>query len=278
MLTEASMGVGRRLRHEREARGWSVREIGTRTKIPRRLIELLEAEQYERLPGGIFGRGYVRAVADAVGLDGVAMAEEFRTEIEPSRSMQVPELDEALSISGPRLRLAAEPEPVDKTGRAVAAVVLAISVLLVMLWYGMDRNVAGSSRNDSTPPSSNVRPVAKVQQPADSHGSSRTASGAIGTTGVAASRPTSGIVQLTIEAVRPCWVALTADGERVVYRMLNEGDRASVQIRDRGVLRTGDAAALKLTINGKQARPIGSSGEVRTIEITPANYRDVLGG
>jgi cytoskeletal protein RodZ len=271
------MGVGRRLRHEREARGWSVREIGERTKIPWRLIELLEAEQYERLPGGIFGRGYVRAVANAVGLDGLALSEEFRTELEPTRAMHLPELEATLT-SGPRLRLAAEPESDRKTGRrAVAAVLLAISVLLVMLWLGIDRNVSGSSRHESAPSASSVRPVAQLHQPSDSPGATRSEPRATGTTGVAASDPTSGVVQLTVEAVRPCWVALTADGERVVYRMFEAGDRASVRIRERGVLRSGDAAALKLMLNGKQARPIGSAGEVRTIEITPANYRDLLG-
>jgi transcriptional regulator with XRE-family HTH domain len=271
------MGVGRQLRHQREARGWSVREIAERTKIPSRLIELLEAEQYERLPGGIFGRGYVRAVADAVGLDGLTLSEEFRTELEPSRSTQFSIADEPVT-TGPRLRLAAEPDPPAKTGRAIAAVLLAISVILVMLWFGIERSVDGSSRRDPTAPPSGPRPVADARRPSSDQLRSRHGEpGAVATTGTITSTAAAPPMQLTLEATRPCWVALTADGERVIYRMLSAGERASVRLRDRGILRTGDAAALKLAINGKELPAMGSSGEVRTIEITPANYRSLLG-
>ena len=63
------MGVGRRLRQAREARGLSMTEVAASTKIPVRQLAALEAEEYETLPGGIFVRGHIRAAAKAVGLD-----------------------------------------------------------------------------------------------------------------------------------------------------------------------------------------------------------------
>ena len=41
------MGVGRRLRQAREARGLSMAEVAASTKIPVRQLAALEAEEYE---------------------------------------------------------------------------------------------------------------------------------------------------------------------------------------------------------------------------------------
>src|SRR5690348_16914975 len=60
---------GQRLKREREMRGVSRAEVCAATRIGPRFLEALENEQWEVLPGGIFNRGYVRAVARFLGLD-----------------------------------------------------------------------------------------------------------------------------------------------------------------------------------------------------------------
>ncbi len=62
-------GFGERLRREREMRGISLDEVAAATKIGTRLLRALEEEQFDRLPGGIFNKGYVRAYARYVGID-----------------------------------------------------------------------------------------------------------------------------------------------------------------------------------------------------------------
>src|SRR4051812_38572499 len=62
-------GFGEHLRREREMRGVSLDEICAATRIGTRLLEALESEDWERLPGGVFNRGFVRAVARYLGLD-----------------------------------------------------------------------------------------------------------------------------------------------------------------------------------------------------------------
>ena len=71
------MGAGKQLRQAREALGLTVRDIADRTKIPSRQIDAIETEHYEKLPGGIFGRGYVRAVATALKLDADVIVEAY---------------------------------------------------------------------------------------------------------------------------------------------------------------------------------------------------------
>jgi transcriptional regulator with XRE-family HTH domain len=61
--------LGAYLRAERERRGLALRAISENTKVSLPLLEGLEADDISRWPGGIFRRAFVRAYAEAVGLD-----------------------------------------------------------------------------------------------------------------------------------------------------------------------------------------------------------------
>src|SRR5262245_737288 len=72
-----SGGFGWQLKEARERKGVSLRDIAERTKISVRTLEALEAEDVSRLPGGIFGRAFVRSYAAEVGLDPEPVVEDF---------------------------------------------------------------------------------------------------------------------------------------------------------------------------------------------------------
>jgi transcriptional regulator with XRE-family HTH domain len=60
--------IGRYLAGQRRLRGISLAELAERTKIPLRSLERLESGAFDAAPDG-FARGFVRTVADALGLD-----------------------------------------------------------------------------------------------------------------------------------------------------------------------------------------------------------------
>src|SRR6516162_11634811 len=60
---------GDRLRREREQRGISLDDVALATKIRAGLLQALEEEKFDRLPGGIFNKGFVRAYARHLGID-----------------------------------------------------------------------------------------------------------------------------------------------------------------------------------------------------------------
>src|SRR5262245_24460101 len=68
--------VGDKLRRERVRRGLQLAQISSELKIPARLLEAIEEEKFERLPGGVFTKSFVRQYARALGLDGDQMAAE----------------------------------------------------------------------------------------------------------------------------------------------------------------------------------------------------------
>jgi len=70
-------GFGEHLRREREMRGISLDEICSATRIGTRFLQAMENEQWDQLPGGVFNRGFVRAVAHHLGLDEESLLGEY---------------------------------------------------------------------------------------------------------------------------------------------------------------------------------------------------------
>src|SRR3954451_21436231 len=70
-------GFGQLLRDARERRGVSLRQIANATKISTAVLEALERNDISKLPGGIFGRAFVRSYAVEVGLDPEATIQDF---------------------------------------------------------------------------------------------------------------------------------------------------------------------------------------------------------
>jgi len=68
---------GERLKRERELREVPVEEITQATRIGPRFLEALENEDWDKLPGGVFNRGFVRSIARYLGLDEEAFLAEY---------------------------------------------------------------------------------------------------------------------------------------------------------------------------------------------------------
>jgi cytoskeleton protein RodZ len=60
---------GEKLKLEREKRKITLEQISSSTKIGIRMLQALEEDRFNQLPGGIFNKGFVRAYSHCVGLD-----------------------------------------------------------------------------------------------------------------------------------------------------------------------------------------------------------------
>jgi cytoskeleton protein RodZ len=104
--SEAKRGsFGERLQRERELRAISLDEIAKSTKIGTRLLQALEAEEFDKLPGGIFNKGFVRAYAKYLGLDEEQAVTDFMAaESEKERERRSPiASEENRNASNPKL-------------------------------------------------------------------------------------------------------------------------------------------------------------------------------
>lgn len=304
MTTAAERGsgdFGSMLKGAREQRGVSLRHISSTTKIPVAALEALERNDISRLPGGIFSRAFVRSYALQVGLDPDATIEKFIT--------QFPEL--AMTAAHAAAEQQEEEEQHDSNQQTAATFLrlIAISVPVVagLLYLGtVSRRSAEPSR--APEPAAAAAPVAQAPQtstgpstpslggapataevPAASAGSSpgapEPARPAPAPPKAVASSPASSPavapdpferVTVAVVATGPCWVSAIVDGERVVAREFQTGERIAFELSRSVVLTAGDAAALAVTINGEEARPLGSAGQVVTVRVTPTNFKEYL--
>ena len=72
---------------------------------------------------------------------------------------------------------------------------------------------------------------------------------------------------------RPVFVSATADGQSVLSRQLNAGERQVIESGDRFVLRVSDPSAITWSIDGKPGRTLGKAGQSVTVQFT----RDTMG-
>jgi cytoskeleton protein RodZ len=89
MVSDRPSGdFGSKLRAARERRGVTLRQIANATKIAVAVLEALERNDISRLPGGIFGRAFVRSYAVEVGLDPEDTIRDFMAQF-PQESVTV---------------------------------------------------------------------------------------------------------------------------------------------------------------------------------------------
>jgi cytoskeleton protein RodZ len=124
----AKGNFGERLKRERELREVSPNEVVVATRISLRFLEALENEDWDKLPGGVFNRGFVRSIARYLGLD----EEHLLAEYDLARGDQAPEF-----VSKPENRIP-QPSKWLAVGLALGALVV-IAALVAAGIYGWKR-------------------------------------------------------------------------------------------------------------------------------------------
>lgn len=302
--------IGSMLKAAREQRGVSLRHISSTTKIPVAALEALERNDISRLPGGIFSRSFVRSYALQVGLDPDATIEKFITQF-PELAMTA-----AHAAAEQQEEEEQHDSNQQTAATFLRLIAISVPVVAGLLYLGtVSRRSAEPSRTAELAPAAATAPQAPQassgaptpslggqpatsEVPAASAGSSPTAPErvrpapapeparpAVPPPNPVASSPASSPaaapdpserVTVAVVATGPCWVSAIVDGERVVAREFQTGERIAFEFGRSVVLTAGDAAALAVTINGEDARPLGSAGQVVTVRVTPTNFKGYL--
>jgi transcriptional regulator with XRE-family HTH domain len=126
---------GDRLRRQRQRKNLSLTEIAAVTKVGASHFAALERGDCSRWPGGVYNRAFIRAYAQAIGLDPDETAAEFAECHEPPPTLTA--ADPAAGVSektptSPALRIRIEPDPYESEKRVVRIVALIILDLLVV--------------------------------------------------------------------------------------------------------------------------------------------------
>ena len=80
--------IGPALKEARERRGLAFGDVEADTAIRTRYIRALEEEQFHVLPGPTYTKGFLRAYAEYLGLDGQLFIDEFNSRHHDARAPQ----------------------------------------------------------------------------------------------------------------------------------------------------------------------------------------------
>ena len=284
-------GFGGKLREARERRGISLRQIANATKISVSVLEALERNEISRLPGGIFSRGFVRSYALEVGLDPEETIQEFIA--------QFPH--DSVTAGHPASEHVEDNEALESDRRMASTflrlILISMPIAGVVLYFGTagrraqpsatpERMAAATPTLVAAVPPVSPPPALALPASAPSPAASETVSPALAQS--AATRPPSSPAatprvdaaadRLTVGllATRLCWVSATVDGQKSIARLLQAGERHTMDVRRELVLTAGDAAAITMTLNGAAAKPLGPSGQVVTARVNLTNFKEYL--
>lgn len=253
---------GERLKRERELREVTLEEITSATRISGRFLQALENEDWEKLPGGVFNRGFVRSVARYLGLD----EEGFLAEYDLAHGTKVSPAEER-----PEERIPSPPRWLP------AAVVLSALVLLAGLvvggihawrYFEARRAVKQSQGSGSLPspqPAPRVLPAAVV--PSDP--GSRTGS---------SDKHVAPSLDLLVSASAATHLRVQSDGNLVFDNDLHPGENRHFSARDGFVVTAADSGAVLLELNGQTMPPLGLPGSSGTMKIGRQDLRQTPGG
>jgi cytoskeleton protein RodZ len=295
--------IGEALRRERQKRNLPLDQVSRELKISTRFLEAIEQENFDRLPGGVFAKSFVRQYARMLDLDEDEAAAEVQRTLAPS---SLPEFANpaATKPTAPQTvefapRVASISSRPFASGSWLPALALVVVVMLGCslvygLWQRDRRQASAPPRHRAvTPQASNPapqlpaappeaaaatqQPAAATEQPAALSAASDAAPAA---QAPAVSTPSplqpSGAVKVEIKASdEPVWVLARTDGKFAFSGTLEPNQTRTVDADGVVLLRLGNAGAVAITVNGKPVPVIGPKGQVRTVQLTSGGFQIV---
>ncbi|WP_157216519.1 helix-turn-helix domain-containing protein [Flavisphingomonas formosensis] len=237
--------VGERLAAARTAMGLELDEVAARTRVTKRQLAAIEAGDHGALPAPTYSAGFVKAYAQVVGLDGTALASDFRAELgaAPPTRRQVEPFEPA------------DPARIPTKLLAWTALAIAIAIALAYaLWRGpggeADQLAAGTGPDNAAP-----APAPAPAQPPT----------------VAPPAATGPVV---ITATAPVWVRIYEPngGKKYLDHEMKAGEAFTVppDAVDPQIL-TGRPQSLTITVGDKAVPPLGPADKtVADVSLKPA--------
>jgi cytoskeleton protein RodZ len=248
---------GGKLRQARERRGISLRQIAASTKIAAAALDALERNDISKLPGGIFSRAFVRSYAIEVGLDPDETVREF---------LQRFDQDPAPTAAAVAAEIPEQERLFEQQQRKAAHALMFAAILLPVLAVAAYFALRGRS---ATPPRATATQSASVP-PADTP----PAPAPLPDTGA----PSAPVDQLKVDLhpTADCWVSLTVDGRKIFARKMLAGQHEAFAMQREAIIEVGNAGVFAFTVNGRQGKPLGEQGQVKTLTLTRANFNQYV--
>ena len=279
--------IGPVLEKTRQEKGLTLDQVEQVTKIRKRYLAGLEREDFGALPDAVYARGFLKTYANFLGLDGEELARELKDRRKPRRERGIDygapktsDFDRPLINPG-ELASAQGRKGVSPTTLMTSLVALLVLVAVVGTLYYVGRGVqiAGESPAPSQPSDKEVAANSPQQQAGGEEtpqnekaqkgeaSSGKTRRSAAKGGAARQPQPDTLKVQVSVEG-SASWLSILADGNLAYEQIAQPGFSQTFEAQREISIRTGNAGAVGVTVNGQNLGKLGDNGEVLTREFT----------
>lgn len=277
--------LGDLLRQTREQKNLSLDDVEKGTNIRKLYIKAIEDGNYDKLPGEVFLKGFIKTYGKFLGLDGQKLIEQYKAEKNPAASAE-PKTETAPPAPEPaapeKTETAKEDKQPEKSAKPVAKPVPNIDNFNDSRKYLETKNSGGSKKNviiiaviiiaiiagaiaflssqgsDSQPAADNepkTQQEQAQQQPAAP---------------APAPAPVSGS-EVSAVFSQDCWTEVKVDGNTVLSETVKAGSTLNWKGNNQVEVTVGNAGAVDITFNGQAQGKMGDVGAVVTKAFTAPN-------
>jgi cytoskeleton protein RodZ len=244
--------VGERLRAAREAQGLTLEDIASSTRIPKRHLQTIEQGRYDGLPAPTYSTGFIKSWARQLGLDGRALAEEFRSEL----GLLTSERTQPLPYEP------ADPRRTPPAGLALLALLVAIVVGLGYLYW----------RGTAEKPAE-IAATASDQIAAPAPSAPAQTSPAVSVQVAPATTPPQATGPVVIGATGDVWIKISDSGKTLFMNTLHPGDHFEVPADATApIMTTGRPGLTTIMVGQTPIPPVGAPDRAaKDISLKPAD-------
>ncbi len=268
--------LGDLLRQTREQKNLSLNDVEQGTNIRKSYIKAIEDGNYEKLPGEVFLKGFIKAYGRFLGLDGKALIDQYKEEKNSTYSdSKINDTTTEESVSNIQQEKVTSADttikkenPIKKSPKSTVPnigslntndqylktqnsgnkrnIILLILIIVIIIG-GAIMYLSFSQTSDEPKPS--TPPV--QQQTTQEQTTSST--------------PTQEVItdsQVSATFNQDCWTEVTADGKVILSETVKAGSSLNWKANKQIDITVGNAGAVDVTFNGQ---PIGKLGDVGAV-------------
>jgi cytoskeletal protein RodZ len=213
--------IGAYLRQLRQEQSISREEVAARTFIPSRLLNALEEGQSEQLPEPVFIQGFIRRYADAINLDGVALAKSFPVTFSPVKPDTFQELPD----------LNAKPIAIESINPYVLYSIIGVVAASGLLYVASRVPTTKVSKQAN---SSLIVEQQTISQPKVSQSASP--------------------LQVTLSVTDRSWLDVNVDGKTEFKGLVAKGAKQTWKAKKQLTIKAGNMGAVLVSVNQQKAK------------------------
>ena len=285
---KTSLSFGRYLQSIRIEKGIRLRDVSSETRIRPETLVHIEEEDHAHLPDIVFVKGFLRAYAKAIGADGDEAVRRYISRLEVMQKITTSELDLKRS------------EGVSFWRRFVLSIgallcLIVATLYAVSMWRENQAQTeeVPSAITEPVPAEASLKKTTQIQETPSKNVTVPVADDPPQKAGVAATTESAGIVakdppanespiapgadsanqtpisgyRLNIDTIEETWMKIAVDNQEPKEYNLFPGDQIELEAAESYNLLVGNAAGIKLHLNGKLLDLPGKSGQVVKIEL-----------